>query len=168
MAEPKAAGDEAARAGSGGASPPLAAGEPVGELPPLVEFGFDEPDAATELAPEPAAAAEPPPPGPFAGLRPERRRFLAPVTYGAPRPPARDAEARPAPPLPTPRPDERPLAGAGGEPGTARRARRWPQRLGVAAGVAAALVVAVAVELGVDPAWLHRLRGAAAEAVARI
>jgi hypothetical protein len=164
MAEPSAARDTlpptgvAAAAGEG-----LAAdGQPVLEVPPLVEFGDAFEAAAGEAAAdEPAAVRQAAPPNapdgnaatPLPIQRPPRRSFLAPA------PDAAVARALPAMPPARLRPVE------AAEPRVPVRHElspppksRWRRRLGVGAGVAAALGLAVAAQLGSDGDWIDQFR----------
>ncbi len=149
------------------AMPAAAAGQPIVDVPPLVEpIGF----ADTLADARPTAA----------GQRPVRRRFLPPVSptpaFAAPdRSPAHDVrprvaarpqlvllpdpEVQPAILPESPQPLGRPSPGAGAAAPPANP-RRWRQRVAVGAGVAAALALAVAFEVGPSADWSSRLRGA--------
>jgi TPR repeat protein len=144
MAEAPAACDQlpptgvsaAARAGS------AADGQPVQEVPPLIEFG-DPLDRA-----EPAADQPPTPPDDqtatsTASQRPPRRSFLAPVSRA------------PAPVRRRPTVEAEAAAQVRQEPPAGRH---WRRRLGVGIGIAAALGLAVAAQIGINGDWFDRLK----------
>jgi TPR repeat protein len=183
MVEPLSASDpilptHSAAAGSKdvAAIPAVEAGQPIFDVPPLVEpMAF----ADTPAEARPTAASH----------RPVRRRFLRPVATPASfahdgsaahdvrsrlpeRPPLVALPAdRGGPPATLPEasgPRDRPTAEADGAAAPARP-RRWRRRLAVGAGVAAALALAVALEaldVGGSIDWLNRLREAVAQSLA--
>lgn len=169
MAEPPAARDDlppsAAAAAGDGFGGPADAGQPLLEVPPLVEFGDPDEPAETDRS----AFIEPPPDvrsgkpsAPPPVLRPPRRSFLAPVAASSEqplpqRPPPHVARLRPTAAM-------QPAAPFLPEPATAAaKPHMWPRRVGVGAGVAAALALAVAAQLGVGGDWIDRVRLAALE-----
>jgi hypothetical protein len=142
---------------------PPQSGQPVSDVPALVEFvGFEEPGEAAE-----ATAL------PIIGPRPVRRTFLAPVAGAVPPRPAatttRDLRPRvtvsrqpaPAPSAPAAEPTVPPPIAA------SPPVRRWPRYVAVASAVAAALALSVALEVDISPQWLHRVGAAMLQSVAR-
>jgi len=164
MAEASAARDKppptGVAAARDGFAQPVDQGQPIADVPPLVEFGdsFEAAESGPPPSAERAPAApdsEPSAPPPI--QRPPRRSFLAPVTASSEEP---SLPHRPA------RPPGRLLSKAAAEPTAAvrvvpeppARTRRWPRRLGVGVGLAAALALAVAAQLGVGGDWIDWLR----------
>lgn len=181
MAETGPVGTENATTGDGDRPglptvPGPAEGEPISEVPPLVEFEgrIDDPSAARESAAMPA---------PSLGRRPVRRRFLAPVAEGDFPHSETAAETREVRPRASGRGAPPPTSGAAFaiserprervEPGddtartSPRRVRRWPRYLAAGGGIALALLLAVGAEIGVNPRWVARLRGTVAQMLAQ-
>lgn len=165
-----AASDAAAKGRDGAAESravatiPARNGQPIAEVPPLVEL--------VEFVDRPAAARPLP-----SGQRPVRRNFLAPVSHQIDGPPSlphlrpRGALRSELPALPPPHAPDRlsspPAPASGFAPApTSGPPRRGRRRVAVAAGLAIALGLAVAVQLQVDLATLGRLQALAMQQLA--
>lgn len=178
MAEPPSAGDPPPpiRDGAEGARAlvtiPAREGQPIADVPPLVEL--------VEFVESPVELPAPRPP--VAGQRPVRRTFLAPVSQQIDGPPPLShlrPHTEPRPELPPLLPggaferrDDPPGARLASAPSDResdsahRQPRRRHRRLAVAAGVIVALGFAVATQLGVDLETLARLPALAVQKLA--
>jgi hypothetical protein len=129
-------------------------GQPVLEVPPMVEFG----DAFDTAEPDP----DPPSADPTANQRlrrpaSDRRGEVFSPRFPPPRPGAFTPTTRgPAAGAAGPKSPRR--TNCTGATRAAARPRRWRRRLGVGVGVAAALGLAVAAQVGVSGDWLDRLK----------